>query len=445
MKEYWSKLIDLVRNAKDDPLKRSMLLSVLCKPLSMIIAFFYTPLLLKCLGDEAYGVWATILSVINWINYFDVGIGLGLRNTLTGYIATDQPSKARKAVSTGYAALMVISGITFIIGTALIFLLDLNSVFNTQIEVRWAMLISFASICINFVLGLCKVELYATQQAEKVSFISVVAQMVNLIGIWLLVITDHGELILVAVIVSLTGMIINIIYSERLWTRFDFLKPSLKMYDRDELKNVCGIGLKFFILQINVLIIFATDNLIISKILGPVYVTPYQTTYNAFGLVNGVFAAFLAPLWSKYTEASEKKDYGWIRKTIIKFDKLLPWIALVMCIGVLVYKPAAKIWLHKELVYPPGLIPGMAFFFFLQMWSNIYTTVLNGVGEVNLQLVLGVISAIVNIPLSVWFGKYCGLGSTGVLLATIICVFVMNILETIQTHRYLDRHIKEQE
>ena len=55
---------------------------MMLKPVSMILSLMYTPILLNYLGNEKYGLWATLLSVINWVNYFDVGIGNGLRNLL---------------------------------------------------------------------------------------------------------------------------------------------------------------------------------------------------------------------------------------------------------------------------------------------------------------------------------------------------------------------------
>ena len=445
MRERWDKLIDLIRNARKDPLKRSMLLSAMCKPVSMIIAFFYTPLLLHCLGDEGYGIWGTILSVINWINYFDVGIGLGLRNTLTKYITAEDKERARTASSTGYMALTLISGMAVVVGTILVFVLDLGKLFNTSLNVRPALLVSLICVCINFVLGLVKVQYYAVQKAEKVGFMNLWGQIFNFLGIWILTLTGRGDLLPVAVIIGATGIIINLVYSGLLWRVFDYLRPMISRFRREELGNVCGIGIKFFFLQMNALVIFATDNMIISHIFGSERVTPYLTTYNAFGLINGLFAAFIAPLWSKYTAAQEQGDFKWIRRSIFALDKMLAPLAVVFGISIFLYEPAAKIWLRKELDYPKGLITCMAIYFFLMIWNSIYTTLLNGVGEVNLQLVLGLIAAIANIPLSIWLGRDCGLESTGVILATVICVIVLNIAETIQTHLYVNRKIREQE
>ena len=435
-------IVELIKGSKADPIKRSMLLSGLCKPLGMIISFLYTPLLLAYLGEESYGIWSTILSVINWINYFDVGIGQGLRNTLTRYIATGKEKEANESVSTGYVALTVISGITFSVGSWLILVFNMGLVFNTTVHLKPALMVSFSCICLNFVLGLSRAQLYATQQAEKVSLMTVLIQMINLIGILCLSRVSRGNLLAVAIVIGLSGIIVNLLFSFDVWNKYHYLIPRFNHYSKSELKNVCSIGVKFFIIQMAALVLYSTDNMIITQLFGPSLVTPYHTSYTAFGIVNGLFAAMMAPLWSRYTVSMECKDYSWIKRTVISLDKALPIIAIILSIGVFLFEPISKIWLQKELNYEKGLIPCMAIYFFLQVWGSIYATVLNGIGHVNLQLILGVLTAIINIPLSVYLGYNCGLGSTGVLLATVVCMLVTDIPVTIHTHMFLDEQIR---
>lgn len=434
-----NKIIAIIKELKKDQLKRSMLLSMMCKPIGMIISFFYTPVLLGYLGEEEYGIWSTILSVINWINYFDIGIGQGLRNTLARSIAIGDHEKSQSAVSTGYLALSVISGCTFLVGSVLIAILDIGTIFNTKLTVRPVLMVSFFCICINFILSLSKTLLYATQQAEKVGFMTVFTQGINLVGLLVLSLFSKGNLLAVAILIGLSGIVVNIIFTGKVWIRFDYLIPKLKKYRSSELKDICNVGIKFFFIQIAVLILYSTDNMIITQLFGPKQVTPYNTSYVLFGVVNGLFGAMISPLWSKYTVAMEKKDYKWIKKSVYSLDKMLPFIGIILLIGTILFKPISNIWLHKNLTYTKGLIPCMAFYYFLSIWGSIYSNVLNGMSKVNLQLILGCIAAVVNIPLSIFLGQNCGMGTAGVCLATVICMLLTNIPVTISTHRYLNK------
>lgn len=436
-----SAIIRAINEAKKNPLKRSMFLNTLSKPASMLVSFLYTPILLSYLGNESYGIWAAMLSVINWINYFDVGIGNGLRNLLVKEINNNNLDEANQSVSTGYIALSVISSIVFSIGSTWILFGNINQAFGTDINIRPALFASFVFICINFVLSLSKVQLYATHQAEKVGFMTLSTQLLNLIGIIFISFFDHKSMLLVALVIGISGVIINLLFTGNIWTNYRYLVPRSSVFKVEKLKSICNVGLKFFGLQMAALILYTTDNMIIIHLFGPDSVTAYNIPFTAFGLVNGLFSAMMAPLWSKYTAATAKNDYVWMKNTILKLNKMLPIIAMILLAGVFFYKPLSIIWLQKELVYENGLIFMIALYYFLMIWGSIYSTALNGMGRVNLQLIFGVIGALLNIPLSIFLGGHLSMGTPGVLLATVICMLISNVILTIDTHRYFNKSL----
>ena len=440
--ELMKKLSYIFEDIKNNKLKQSMVLSTICKPLGMIVSLIYMPVLLNYLGEESYGIWSTILSIINWINYFDVGIGQGLRNSLAKSFGLGDKEAANESVSTGYVILSKVSFVTFLAGTVLILVLNINAVFNTDILVRPALLVSFICICINFVLSLSKTLLYATQQAEKVSLMALLTQLLNLVGITVVSVFSRENLLAVAIVVGLSGIIVNLVFTFSIWENFNFLIPRKSLYRASELKNICTVGIKFFIIQIAALVLYTTDNMIITQLFGPVYVTPYHTVYAAFGIVNGLFAAMIAPIWSKCTVEKEKGNYIWIKRAVFSLDRLLVPIGIILIIGTVFFEPISRVWLRKDLEYDSGLIKCMAFYYLLMAWGSIYSNIANGMEKINVQLISSVVVAILNIPLSILLGKFYGMGTTGVCLATCLCMIISNISITINIHHYLDRLIK---
>lgn len=81
--------------------KKNIGLNILMKPVAMILSFVYVPLALSYLGDERYGVWATISSFVSWLSLCDIGIGNGLKNNLSVSIAEGDKKRSKKLVSTG--------------------------------------------------------------------------------------------------------------------------------------------------------------------------------------------------------------------------------------------------------------------------------------------------------------------------------------------------------
>ena len=83
--------------------RKNMALSTVYKALSMVISYLYVPVVLAYLGEVKYGVWTTILNVLSWITYFDIGIGHGLRNKLAENLDKEgNEIKCRKYVSSAY-------------------------------------------------------------------------------------------------------------------------------------------------------------------------------------------------------------------------------------------------------------------------------------------------------------------------------------------------------
>src|SRR3970040_2909317 len=60
-------------------------------------------LTLDYLGQENYGVWVTLASVLSWFGYLDFGLGNGLRNNLAEAVAKKEYYLAKIYVSTTYA------------------------------------------------------------------------------------------------------------------------------------------------------------------------------------------------------------------------------------------------------------------------------------------------------------------------------------------------------
>ena len=73
----------------------------------------------------------------------------------------------------------------------------------------------------------------------------------------------------------------------------------------------------------------------------------------------------------------------------------------------------------------------MAIYTISNMYAAIYSTVFNGLGIIRLQTIQAVCMAIINIPLSIFLARDCGMGSTGVCLATVLGSIIGNVVFTI--------------
>ena len=413
---------------KTDKAQKSGIINMLLKPISMLLSLIYTPMLLNYLGDEKYGLWVTVLSIINWVNYFDVGIGNGMRHLLARELVDDERDKAARTVSTSYIVLSMISMGLLVCLLIITAAANWGKVFTTDVEMRPTLAISFAFICVNFVLSLNTTILYALQLSERVAINNCLVQCINVVGLLLIRRHSKENLVYIAVLFGTSTMIVHTFNTIRIFKRYGFLVPKRKNFQRSEIKGITGIGMKFFVIQVMCLMMFTVDNLLISHFWGASEVTPFSITNKVFNTAYTVLAAFLVPFWSGSTVAFDKKDVKWIKTSLRNASVMCGLFIAGYLILAFVFRPLVNLWMGKQLGIHTSLILVMAIYYSLYSILGVECQFINGSGKINLQLVLYVFAGVMNIPLSFFIGVYCQLGPMGIRLATGILVLIMVIL-----------------
>jgi len=419
-------------------------LSVLYKIINMGIVFTTIPLLLNYLDKEQYGIWATIFSLINIVFFVDAGIGNGLKTKLSEAISANNFKLAKQYISTAYISISIISLVIFIIGTTLIFTINLEELFNTTLisddELKKILFITLCLIVTAFVLNLYKSFYYASQKASKVELAMLFYQVIILISILVLLNFFPRNLLLVTIIYGLSNIIISIAFTVSFFKKNKQIIPSIFDFSVDKINALMGLSFSFFIIQLCMIVIFTSDNLIVTNLLGPKEVTSYDIVYKLFQVVVTVAVIALDPLWALYTDAYQKKDFSWIKKTILKLNKLFVLFAVFVVVLFYAADSVIKFWLQRDLNINKNLILFMSIFIIVRVYGVIYMMFLNGIGKVKTQMWLFILGALINIPLSIYFVKYRQLGSSGVILGTVFSIITLAIILPFQTFKILKKN-----
>ena len=403
--------------------ERSALLNMALKPVSAVLSLVYTPILLGYLGDEKYGLWATILSVITWISFFDIGIGNGLRNLLSRLVAEKKEEEAKRAVSTAYIVLSLVATVLLTFLVILVFLADWYYVFSTTVSLDIVLLITFFFICVNFVLALSNSILYALHRAEIVSVRNCLVQAANIICLLVVRRFSEGNLVVIAILFGATSAVFYTEASIAIFRSHTFLRPSIRYFDKSMIREISSIGVKFFVIQLMGLLLFTVDNVLITHYFGAMKATPFSITNKVFNTAYSAFAAFIVPYWSRTTVAFSQGDTRWIRDSIQKVS-IVGFVFIVCYFGIaIVFDPVMSLWLNRSLDNQEGLVFLMALFYSLYTVLGIECQFINGTGMITAQLIVYIIIGSLNVPLSIIFGVYLGMGSFGIRLATTLLVF----------------------
>jgi O-antigen/teichoic acid export membrane protein len=215
-------------------------------------------------------------------------------------------------------------------------------------------------------------------------------------------------------------------------------KPSLKEVSWTKAKDIMNLGSKFFVIQIAGIIIFSTDNLIISHFIGPETVTGYHISFRYFGLLITIFAMLSVPIWPAYTEAYQQGDLQWIKKINKRFIKVWLFSLPVILIMFMVSPQVYSLWVGEEVIISWKLSAIMALYTATLTWGTIFVTFINSTGKLRMQTICSIIAGLINIPLSIFIIQHTSLGSAGVMLATIICLSYGPVVSVIQYKKLIN-------
>ncbi|MBS1502350.1 MAG: oligosaccharide flippase family protein [Bacteroidetes bacterium] len=414
-------------------IKKNIAYSFLIKGASVLISYLLVPLTLHYINNLQYGIWITISSLVAWTSTFDIGLGNGLRNKLAHSNALNDNENNVKYVSTTYAMLFIIGASIFLVFLIAGSFFNWNQLLNIPREITYSIwpviVITMGTFCIQFVLQPVNSILTATHDPFKSSLILLFCQCLTLVTVFILTKTTQGSLMILVIAATGAPVLVFLIANIYLFgTSLKSLKPRFSAIDFSSAKSLLNVGGVFFVIQLGALILYETDNIVIAKTLGPADVTIFNIAFKYFSILTVVLAIVMTPYWSAFTDAYAKKDMDWIRNSMKKMRQL--WLyatiaALVLCgISNIVY----KLWVGTSISFWISL--SLAINVSVQTWQIIHSYMLNGVGKLRVQLVLVVVTGILNIPLSViLIGQ---IGIPGTVVANIVLQLLMNAVFTYQ-------------
>ncbi|NJK98268.1 MAG: oligosaccharide flippase family protein [Bacteroidales bacterium] len=303
--------------------------------------------------------------------------------------------------------------------------------------------IVFSCFCLRFVVEIITTILIADQKPAISAFIKLIAQALSALVIVIQTKVTQGSLLYIGATYSTVPVFVAFVASIYLYrSKYKDFTPRIKHVQLKYAKNLMNIGIKFFVIQIAVVVMFTTDSMIITQLFGPEQVTVYSIAYKYFSVISMTFALITSPLWSAYTEAWVKKDIVWIHNTIKKLKKIW-FMYLILGICMVVFSHLLfRLWVGEKMVIPFKLILFMALYVIVGAYGAIYVNFINGTGKIQLQFYTAFFAAVLNIPLSVFFAKTLHLGPAGVILATLFCISYGPLIGPIQYKKIITGNAK---
>lgn len=422
--------------------KKNIFYSFFVKGFGIITSLLLVPITINYLNAAEYGIWLTLNSILLWINTFDIGLGNGLRNKLTEAFSENDYIKAKYYVSTAYCIISILMVVIFVAFYIMNLYIDWYKILNVNLHsipnLKNIIFISFGLFCLNFVLKLIGNILLAMQKSALENLLIMLGQLLSLIAIYLFSFFSKGTLWLVALIYSISPVIIYAsAYPFVFRGKYRNIAPNIKYFRKEDMKNIMSLGTQFFILQIAALVIFSTSNLIISNKFGSKMVTEYNVAFRYFNVIPLLFTIVLTPIWSATTDAYAKGDTNWISVSMKKIKQLLLVTFFILLIMVFCSKFIYKIWVGSAINIPTNLSIAIAVYIFILVSSLGYSSFLNGLGKLRVQMLNILFCSLVFLPLTYYLISIIGI--YGIIISLTIVNLSGLILNIVQFNKIINK------
>ncbi|RZK24748.1 MAG: hypothetical protein EOO43_07225 [Flavobacterium sp.] len=247
----------------------------------------------------------------------------------------------------------------------------------------------------------------------------------------------RGNLILLAIIVTLSPTLIYIVFTLLAFNyRFRQVRPSLSAIDFSLTKPLFLLSVRFFIVQLTALMIYASANVLITNLFEPKEVIVYNLAYTIFNAAILVMSLCLSPVWSAVTDAYHMKDFIFLKKTL----KRLNYLSLIFSIGIAIILIFSNYiywyWLHGKVIIPFNMSLSMAIYAVVFMFQAPYSIYVNGMGKMKMTTSLSVAGIVIYFFSAVTISKYIN-SSAGVILGITLSSIIGLIVQRIQVTKLL--------
>jgi O-antigen/teichoic acid export membrane protein len=404
------------------------------------------PLTLRYLGNERFGLWMTISSVLAMAAFADFGVGNGVLNTVAKAYGRDDVEGIRKAVSSGFAVLNAIAAILLSGFFVIYHFVSWGNFFQVvspraRAEAGPALAVFAVCFALNISMDVVQRVQLGLQQGYRYGLWQLSGSLLGftgvLGGIWLHVSLPVLVVAIAGAPILSTGL--NAVHF------FGFVQPGLRpkliFVSRDVISQIARLGGLFFVLQLAVAVSFSADNLIIARTMGAVNVPEYSIPQRMFAIVTMMSAMLITPLWPAYGESISRGEIAWVRRTLrISLLTVLAVTSVASATLLLLSRWLIHWWVGSRIHPPFFLLLGLAIWTVLGCCGDAVASFLNGASIIRFQVVVASIFGAGCLAAKIFLIRHYGIvgipwatiGSYAVLVAVPYSFYIPRILHRMQ-------------
>lgn len=419
--------------------------SIGARGLGIACQLVQVPIAMAALGPEAFGLWMALSSLGLLITLADFGLGQGAQNKLAEAFAMGRDPVARELWGTAFVCFGLGGVLLAALALPTAYAIDWTALFNlkgpdVQADASAAVAVTLVLCCLNFPLGLAQRLAHSRQQGWQHNLVLAFGSVGGLIGVALAA-RFHVRLpglIFAAQAPAVLGQAVLLGWQ---LARLRWWPPLRTPVRWATLREPLRLGAYFGVQQVQLVLLVALPQVIISTQLGAAAVTPYNLAQRFFNLFAVVQNAFMLPLWPAYSAAKARGEYDWIRRTLRYSLGATALCTLApMALGAAYAGEFLTAWVGAD-----ALLPSTTLIWLLYFWNALlflqqpFGYLLAGLSEVRRLTFFTVVSAVTAAALMSSLVRRFGQEGVvaGMIVGYLPCLLLGNIAETVRVVRLL--------
>lgn len=381
-----------IKQQRNSRLFLSIITSVLAKFIAIGSTLITIPVTLNYLGAESFGVWMVISGIIGFMGFSDLGIGMGLQNSLSKSCGEDDAYSPKYYIANAYIIVTGIACLLALLSLAAFSLLPVELLFKAEEQALLsnsvnALKYSVLAFLLGMPITLIQRILAGLQKSYVASNVVLLGSVLSLLAILLAVYLDLG-LVGISVLFILSPTVTLLVYSLYFFYQKPEFRPSFSIVSARYLKPIFSTGSWSVLVQIIYTAKMNVPTMIISSSLGLLAVAEYSIAQKLTGLAATMIGMALQPLWSVYGEAYHRGDRIWIEKTLKKSIKLVLILTVFASVFFqLLGQSLITIWLGDKVLPSPMLIACFSLWMIAATVNVCFAMLLNGTGNFSRQAI----------------------------------------------------------
>lgn len=388
--------------------------------LTILIRFVAQKVFINILGVEYLGINGLFTNIITMLNIAELGFGTAVIYNLYKPLKEKNVKVIQSLMNFYKKTYNIISVAVLGVGLLLIPVLPyIVSDVSVDINLTLIYVLFIADISFSYLFSYKRSILYADQKNYIINvFDTLTLLLLNIVQLTILYFTKNYYLYLIIKIISTIAE--NVLITIFVNNKYEYLKEKNnqkldKKIEKDIFKKVKALLFH----KIGTFIVLGTDNIIISKFIGIIYVGLYSNYYLIINAVSNLFGRILTSLTPSVgnllIECDANKNYNVFKKIRFINNYLSTVFGIVLLVAI---QGFITIWLGKDYLLNNYTVFILIINFYIGSMRNSYSIFKDAAGIYYEDRFVPLIESLLNIVFSILLLKFFGI--TGVFLGTFI-------------------------